>query len=64
MTLKDTIVFGFIGSTNEYKGFSILKTVMKELYDNGHHNFKLRVYAGTTESIDPECPNIEYRASI
>ena len=61
LTLKDTIVFGFIGSTNEYKGFSILKTVMKELYDNGHHNFKLRVYAGTTESIDPECPNIEYR---
>lgn len=55
--------FGFIGSLNEYKGFSTLKKVIQDLNKEGYHDFKLLVYSGQNIGIDPDCPAIEYKGT-
>lgn len=53
--------FGFVGNTNEYKGFPLLKSVLKELKAEGIDNFKLEVYGSGLAGSDPDCDSIEYR---
>lgn len=57
---SSTIVLGFIGSLNDYKGFPMLKKAMLELYAEGIDNIHLKVYGGGNVGPDSEHPNIEY----
>lgn len=59
---ENEIVFGFIGSEKEYKGFPMLRKVLIDLYRQGQRNFRLLVYSGGREHLDPDCPHIEYRS--
>lgn len=60
LEVKEDVIFGFVGSTNDYKGFPLLKTVLMELKDEGYDNFRLKVYGADIIGIDNECSNIEY----
>lgn len=60
LILTECLTFGFIGSLNEYKGFPILKSVIKELYHEGLKNIKIKVYGTAKIGIDIETPSIEY----
>ncbi|NBB22835.1 glycosyltransferase [Runella sp. CRIBMP] len=50
----------FIGSTNFYKGFPWLKSVLVELYNEGHLNWTLEVWGGRV-GIDEDCKLIHYK---
>lgn len=54
------IKLGFIGSLNDYKGFPLLKAVVRELQNEGIRNFKIMAYPGTFTGIDSDLPVIEY----
>ena len=60
LNLSDKLIFGFVGSLNDYKGFPILKEVVTELIADGHSNFQIKVYGSNLRGIDSECAVIEY----
>lgn len=60
LNIHTRVTFGFIGSLNDYKGFPLLKSIFTQLYNDGYHNFKLKVYSGELIGFDLECPAIEY----
>lgn len=60
LILNECLTFGFIGSLSEYKGFPILKSVIKELYHDGLKNIKIKVYGTAEIGIDIDIPSIEY----
>lgn len=60
VTPGNIIKFGFMGSLNEYKGFPMLREVIKELNSEGYKNLHLFVYEKGRVGVDEDCPNIEY----
>lgn len=54
------IVFAFVGSLNEYKGFPMLKSALIDLESEGYSNFKLKVYGTANSGIDETTKFIEY----
>ena len=58
---SNIIKFGFIGNTSDYKGFPILRNILKELYNEGVNNIKILAYTECKTGIDSECPLIEYQ---
>lgn len=61
LSLHTPITFCFIGSTNDYKGFPLLREVIIELTNETNYNFKLLVYGNELEGNDPECQSIEFK---
>lgn len=61
LSLHSPLIFCFIGSTNDYKGFHLLREVMTELKNETDNNFKLLVYGNEFEGEDPTCKFIEFK---
>lgn len=53
--------FGYIGNIADFKGFPMLKSVVKELYDEGINNFQLLAYTNKEPGRDADCPLIKYQ---
>lgn len=58
---SDDIKLGYIGNTGDYKGFPLLKKVLKEFYDEGIRNLKILAYTELSPGTDTDCPLIEYQ---
>lgn len=58
---KNQLIFGFIGSISDYKGFPMLKTILNNLYNQGIKNFVLNVWEDGLEGIDKKYPFIIYK---
>ena len=52
---------GFIGNSSDYKGFPILRRIVRELYNEGVRNLNILAYTGNAIGLDSECPLIEYQ---
>lgn len=57
---KEKLKIGFIGSTEPYKGFPILKKILLKIQHAHDYQWNLYVYGGN-EGIDNECKNIIYK---
>ena len=57
---KSLLRLGFIGSEEPYKGFSVLKSVVKKLNTEGYHDMLSLVVYGGRKGIDTNNSNIKY----
>lgn len=57
------IKIGFIGSIAPYKGFPLLKNILRDLSSQGYNNWLLSVWGGP-KGTDKECNNIVYKGKF
>lgn len=60
---SETIKFGFIGNTKDYKGFPMLSNVAEKLRNNGITNFNILVYGSGMTGMDGKNDLIQYMPS-
>ena len=60
LSVNSEIKFGFIGNTNSYKGFPILKKIVLELQRENVSNFCVKVFGSSETHIDSDSSLIEY----